>query len=157
MNISSISDIKKELQHATKEELLDYCIRLIKFKKENKELANYFLFEEAHKEQYVKNVKVEVSTLFDDVNTSNVFLAKKTLRKIIRYIQKQIKYTQDHTIETQILLHFCEQFVALNINIRKYPVLVNMYESHVNKIHKAIAHLHEDLQHDYISTIAVLK
>ena len=45
MKASSINEIKKELEQRSNTELLSFCLRLAKFKKENKELLTFLLFE----------------------------------------------------------------------------------------------------------------
>ena len=44
MKAASIADLKKELVRLEHGELLDVCLRLARFKKDNKELLTYFLF-----------------------------------------------------------------------------------------------------------------
>ena len=61
MKAASVNDLKEELKSLPPARLVDVCVRLIKYKKENKELLNYLLFE-AHDEQgYVEQVKKEIS------------------------------------------------------------------------------------------------
>ncbi len=153
MNVSSIHDIKKELQHSNKEELIELCTKLIKYKVENKELAHYLLFEKHNKVQFIQEVKNHVSHLFTEVNTSNIFFAKKTIRKINRYVQKHCKYAADTEVETQLLIHYIQEFKKMTLNISAHKILVNMLKSHTKKLHKAIAMLHEDLQYDYLIQI----
>ena len=50
MKTASIQELKQELQATSQTKLLDLCLRLAKFKKENKELLTYLLFE-AHDEE----------------------------------------------------------------------------------------------------------
>jgi hypothetical protein len=45
MKASSISQIKKELQYVSKEELIEIVLRIGKYKIENKELLSYLLFD----------------------------------------------------------------------------------------------------------------
>ena len=45
MKIESIVTIKKELKHLPKEELIELCLRLGKFRKENKAMLTYLLFQ----------------------------------------------------------------------------------------------------------------
>ena len=40
-----LQDIKKEIQHLRPEQLAELCLRLARYKKENKELLAYILFE----------------------------------------------------------------------------------------------------------------
>ena len=45
MQTTSLSELKKELSIMPKDKLVDVCTKLIRFKKENKELLHYLLFE----------------------------------------------------------------------------------------------------------------
>ena len=45
MKAAKVSEIKKDLKRKTQPELLDLCLHLAKFKKENKELLTYLLYE----------------------------------------------------------------------------------------------------------------
>ena len=65
MKIESIVTIKKELKHLTQEELLELCLRLGKFKKENKALLTYLLFEAHDEDGYIASVKTTLDELFE--------------------------------------------------------------------------------------------
>ena len=45
MKASTVSELKEELKHLPPAQLLELCLRLARFKKENKELLTYLLFE----------------------------------------------------------------------------------------------------------------
>ena len=60
MKAASIQEIKKELNASDLETVQALCLRLAKYKKENKELLTYLLFE-AHDEQtFSENAKEEL-------------------------------------------------------------------------------------------------
>src|SRR3954454_2157987 len=84
MKTASLAEIKQKLQNLTAKEITDICLRLARFKKDNKELLAYLLFEVHNIEAYTVQVKEMMNETFKDVNTSNLYLAKKTLRKILR-------------------------------------------------------------------------
>ena len=44
MKAATVKQLKDELKHSTSEELMNLCLRLSRFKKENKELLTYLLF-----------------------------------------------------------------------------------------------------------------
>ncbi len=44
MKAASVNEIRKELEVRSKADLLTFCMRLIKHKKENKELLTFLLF-----------------------------------------------------------------------------------------------------------------
>jgi hypothetical protein len=148
MKASSLSELKKELEYRSNKELLSFCIRLVKFKKENKELLSFLLFEEGDITTYIENVKAETTAHFSDINNSNVYYVKKSLRKILRYVNKQIKFVASKQAEAELLIHFCNNIINFSIPINKSRQLSNMYETQLGKIDSALCSLHPDLQYD---------
>jgi len=148
MKASSLNDIKKELECRNNKELLSYCLRLAKFKKENKELLTFLLFEEGDIATYVENVKKETTEFFEAINSSNVYYIKKSLRKILRFVNKHIKFAGSKQGEAEILIHFCNDVIGFSIPLHKSRQLLKMYETQVNKIDLALSTLHPDLQYD---------
>jgi len=59
MKAATINEIKQELQSLPPVRLSEICLRLAKFKKDNKELLTYLLFEAQDEEEYKKNIKEE--------------------------------------------------------------------------------------------------
>ncbi len=149
MNPASIKQIKTGLEQLSQKELLEACLRLTKFKKENKELLTYILFEKSDEEGYVENVKASLDELFEDVNKTNLYFAKKTLRKIVRTANRFIRYSDSETTEPEILIYVVQKMLAWELNLKKSVALENIYLSLIKKINKSIATLHEDLQYDY--------
>src|SRR5258708_20215841 len=93
MRSSSIHEIKQELVTLKAGEITALCLRLARFKKENKELLSYLLFEAQYEQNYIKNIKQEIKDLFAEINLSHLYFAKKTLRKILRVINKHSRST----------------------------------------------------------------
>ena len=149
MKIESIVTIKKELQHLPKEDLLALCLRLGKFKKENKALLTYLLFEAHDEDGYVSSVKSTLDELFDGMNTDSYFYMKKTIRKILRQIRIYSRYSSKKSTEVELLLYFCERLNELRPSIHRNRTLSNLYERQIISIKKKITGLHEDLQYDY--------
>ena len=149
MKIESIVTIKKELKHQSQEELLELCLRLGKFKKENKALLTYLLFESHDEDGYIESVKLTLDELFEGINSDSYFYMKKTIRKILRQIRVYSRYSLNKTSEVELLLYFCEQMNDLKPSIHKNITLSNLYERQVLSIKKKVAVLHEDLQYDY--------
>ena len=148
MSTSSISDIKKELSKKNSRDLLDFCIRLAKYKKENKELLAYLLFEVDNIPAYLENVKQETDHLFSDINTSNIYFIKKSVRKILRYINKHIRFALSKQVEAELLIHFCNCIDNYSIPVKKSRQLMNLYEAQLTKIEGALSTLHPDLSYD---------
>ena len=157
MKAASISDIKQELNNIEPAKLLELCLRLAKYKKDNKELLNYLLFEAYDEHGYVQNVKTEISEAFKEINQSNLYFAKKSLRKILRNTAKHIRYTASKQAEVELLLHFCDTLKHSGIPIKNSTALVNLYQFQLKKIAKTIATMHEDLQYDYMKELDKLR
>ena len=157
MKAASISDIKQELSNIEPAKLLELCLRLAKYKKDNKELLNYLLFEAYDEHGYIQNVKTEISEAFMDINQSNLYFSKKSLRKILRNTAKHIRYTASKQAEVELLLHFCDTLRHSGIPIKNSTALVNLYQFQLKKIAKTIATMHEDLQYDYMKELDKLR
>jgi hypothetical protein len=153
MKPSTIHDIKQELIQLPATRLTEICLRLAKFKKENKELLSYLLFESFDGEGYIRSVKQEMDELFTEVHKSNLYLAKKVLRKILRIANKHIRYIGSRQAEVELLLHFCSSLKQSGIAIAKSQVLLNIYNNQIKKIRNTVETLHEDLQYDYLREI----
>lgn len=156
MKAASLKEIKTELESLPQAELLRLALRLTKFKKENKELLTYLLFEASDEQSYVRSVNEMLDELFLEVNTKSIYIAKKNLRKIVRMAARYIKYSDSETTEPDILIHVCQKIKELPIAIKKYTALLNLYQSLVKKIAKAVEGMHEDIQYDYLKIIKEL-
>ena len=149
MTTASIQEIKKELRTLDAEALQELCMRLAKYKKENKELLNYLLFESHNEQAYIENVKEEIRELFKTVPSSNVYFVKKSLRKILRFANRQIKYSGIKQSELEIRIFFCTKMKEAKIPRTPGTVLFNLYQQQLKKIESAFAKLPEDIQGDY--------
>jgi hypothetical protein len=157
MRSSSIHEIKQELVTLKAVEVTALCLRLARFKKENKELLTYLLFEAQDEQNYIKNIKQEIEQLFAGINLSHLYFAKKTLRKILRIINKHSRYSGHKQTDMELRIFFCRQLKASGIPFRQNAVLTNIFDGQLKKIDAALATLHEDLQHDYRKEIAALR
>jgi hypothetical protein len=149
MKASTINELKQELVNTPASTVVELCLRLARFKKENKELLTYLLFEAHDTSAYIKSVKEAMALQFTEINRSNVYYVKKTLRKILRTAKKYIRYSGLAIVEVELLIYFCESMKDLDVAINKSPVLLNMYQNQIKNINKALTGLHEDLQFDY--------
>lgn len=149
MKTATIHELKEELKQIPSTQVVELCVRLAKFKKENKELLTYLLFEANDPEAYIKMIKQQTEDDFADVNTGQLYFAKKSLRKILRAINKHIKYMGSKQAEVELLLHFCTQIKKSGIALHKSTVLNNLYNQQITKVDKALSALHEDVQYDY--------
>jgi hypothetical protein len=149
MKASSVNEIKKELRTLDPEVLQEICLRLAKYKKENKELLTYLLYE-AHDEQaYIESVKEEIDEHFKTLPRGNTYFIKKTLRKILRFANRQIKYSSNKQTELEVRIHFCSNVKAAKVPMPGGTVLYNLYQQQLKKIMGIFEKLPEDLQSDY--------
>lgn len=156
MKTASLNEIQKELITLDPKELTALCIRLTKYKKENKELLSYLIFESHDEKQYIESVKAQADILFEEMNRSNNYLIKKSLRKVLRFINKHIKYSGIKQTELELRLYFCSKIKSERIPITSTTVLSNLFEREIEKIKKTYSQLHEDLQYDYRQEIEEL-
>ena len=149
MRTAALIELQKELSTLPPKRVLEICSRLIKYKKENKELLTYLLFEADDEEAYKKNIKEEVDEQFGNINKSNLYLAKKSLRKILRTINKFIRYSGNKQTEVEMRIYYCGKLKSSGIEIDKSQLLTNLFENQIKKIESALSKFHEDLQFDY--------
>lgn len=156
MKAASVAIIKKDLKHRSQEELVELVLRLSKFKKENKELLTYLLFEADHEEGYIEIIKSEINDQFSAITSKNYYYIKKSIRKILRETKKYIRYSGNKETEVILLLHFCEKLQEFKPSISRNTTLKNLYDRQLDLINRRITALHEDLQYDYLRELEAL-
>lgn len=157
MKAATVKEIKDELLQRPAKELVELCLRLSKFKKENKELLTYQLFESHNESAYIESIKEELHVLFGEVNRKSLYIAKKNLRKIVRTASRFIRYSNEASTEAEVLIYVCEEINNLRIDVSKSTALQNLYDSQIKKIKKAVEAMHADLQYDYRRAIEKLE
>ncbi len=157
MKAVSVTEIKKELKERTHQDVMELCLRLSRFKKENKELLTYLLFESHDEDGYIQTVKQEIDTQFETINRDSFFYIKKSVRKILRLIKKYNRYSLKKETEVELLLYFCEKLNDFSPSIDRNRTLMNLYDRQISFIQKKITSLHEDLQYDYTTQLEGLK
>ncbi|MBT4869785.1 MAG: hypothetical protein HON45_06735 [Polaribacter sp.] len=149
MKAVTIKQLKDELSHASANDIKQLCLHLARFKKENKELLTYLLFESHDEESFIQNLKEEVDLQFDEINTNSFFYIRKSTRKILSSIKKHIRYSKKKETEAELLLYFCKKLKTFKPSISRSTRLQNIFDTQVRMIKKAIEKLHEDLQYDF--------
>lgn len=149
MKAATVKELKTELSNYSQEDLMNICLRLAKFKKENKELLTYLLYEAENENDYIESVKREIDTQFSQVNNKNYYIIKRSVGKILRMAKKYIRYSQNKESEVEILLHFCQKLKDVKPSINRNKVLKNMFSKQMERIQMLVKKLHEDLQYDY--------
>ncbi|WP_336518304.1 hypothetical protein [Pollutibacter soli] len=157
VRIATVHEIKEELQTIPAPKLIELCLRLSRFKKENKELLTFLLFEAHDLEGYTKAVQKSMADGFDDMNSSNLYFAKKTIRKVLRIANRHIRFTGSKQVEVELLLYFCELLFDSGLPLKKNNALFNLYSNQLKKAEKTSKALHEDLQYEYARQIEKLK
>ncbi len=156
MKAATIHEIKKELEQLEPGQLETLCLRLAKFKQENKELLTYLLFEAHNEQDYVEQVRRETTEEFQAIPNLNLYYAKKSLRRILRMVNKQIRYSGLPDTEVALRIHFCHELKKSEIRMDKSPVLMNLYQQQLKKIQQTLMKLDEDIQYDYQAEIKSL-
>ncbi|MEO8108653.1 MAG: hypothetical protein ABI594_01405 [Ginsengibacter sp.] len=148
MKAASINELKKELERKNNADLITYCLRLSKFKKENKELLTFLLFDADDISKYTEDVKLHLVDLFKDINLKHIYFAKKGIRKILRLTNKFIRMAASKQVEAEILIQFCNSFKSMPSSLFNNKQLTKLYNTQSDKIEKALSALHPDLQYD---------
>ena len=149
MRAASSKEIKDELGRRSPKELLDLVLRLARFKKENKELLTYLLFEIEDEWAYVQSIKALMDVQFEEINRKNYYFIKKGMRKTLREIKKYIRYSNAKETEVEILIYFCQKVQQFSPTYKRSRVITNMYDRQLKLIESRLGKLHEDLQFDY--------
>ncbi|MCP4882704.1 MAG: hypothetical protein GY908_02845 [Flavobacteriales bacterium] len=149
MKSATVRELKAELQERSPKEILDLCLRLSRFKKENKELLTYLLFESGDEQGYIESVKQEIDAKFELVNLKSPYFIKKSIRAILNYTKKYIRYSQSKETELELLIYFCQKLNTFKPSIHRNRKVETLYYRLVEECKKKTRLLHEDLQYDY--------
>ncbi len=157
MKTVTLKAVKDELKHLSQSEILELCNRLAKFKKENKEFLGYLLFNAHNEDEYVAEIKNNITEQFTQINNKTNYLIKKGVRKILTTVKKHIKYSNYKETEVTLLIHFCTELKNFKPTIKYNKRVQNMYNTQIGLVKKRITLLHEDLQFDYQETMTELE
>ena len=106
MKAVTVPKLRKTLKEHSRDDLMEMCLQLAKFKKENKELLTYIMFESSYEAGYIESVKEEVDTAFAAINSHTFYYIKKSVRKILRMVKKYIRYSKNKETEITLLVYF---------------------------------------------------
>jgi len=143
-----LAHIKKELQHLPAGELAELLLRLARYKKENKELLAYLLFEAHDEPAFIEKVKAEAGFMFSQLSSLS-YNAAKGMRKILRLLSKYTKFSGSKQVEIELLINFCNNYLEYADRRTSYKPLRLILFRQVEKVKTLIGKLHEDLQFDY--------
>jgi hypothetical protein len=156
MKAVTIKELSQELNICTPKELRDLCLYLSRFKKENKELLTYLLFEASDEASYIESVKKEIDRQFEQVNRKSYYFLKKGVRKILLNTKKFIRYSRKKKTEMDLLIYYCTKLKNLLPSVFKNTGLRNFYLRQIEAIRVKSFSLHEDLQYDYAIELEAL-
>ena len=153
MKAAGVKAIKEELNSRSREELSDLCLKLSKFKKENKELLTYLLFEADNENLFIISIEEEIDLEFENINRKSYYFIKKSIRKILRNTKKNIRYSKKKQTEVELLLHFCKKLKKFDPSISNSIPLTRIFAREILKVEKILNTLHPDLKYDYETEI----
>ena len=149
MKTATAKELRDELKDKNEQELRDIVLRLSRFKKENKELLSYLLFEAHHEDDYIQNIKDLIDSRMLEINTSNGYYAKKAVRRILKETKKYIRYSGHKETEVALLLYFIRSLQETHPKLRSNKVVSDIVKRQIILIKVRISTFHEDLQYDY--------
>ena len=156
MTTASLPELRRAINNIPSGELPELCIRLARFKKENKELLSYLLFESDDEPEYIRKVKTEMDGFFNEISRSTPYLTKKGIRKTLAFANQRIRYSGQKRTEVELLIYFCKKF-RKEVPFRGNITIKNIYQRQLQRIKKTVSMLHEDLQFDFGEEIKLLE
>ena len=149
MKSASLNEIRKQLATLDSSDLVQVCAELARYKKENKELLTYLLFEAQDEQAYLSGIREELDELFSNVPKSNVYFVKKNIRRILRILNKRVRYSAVVATELEARIYFCIKMKESGAPLHHGTVLFNLYQQQLKKIRGLLSKLPDDLQFDY--------
>lgn len=146
---ASIPEIRKELEYLEAPELRQLCLKLARYKVQNKELLSYLLFDASDEHGFIESVKEAIDQQFTEINRNHYYYVKKSVRKILRFTKKYIKFSKQKETEIALLTHFLYKLSKMSPDYERNSVLRGIYQRERLNVKKCISSLHEDLQLDY--------
>lgn len=148
MHSATIETIKTELKQLPPKEVLDLLLRLARFKKENKELLTYILFESANESEYVEQVKREITGEMEEIDGLPGYQYKKHFRKIQRKLNKPIKYIGNKSATAELYLHMARMISEKKRTNYLATFLDKTEQQYISKIEKLLPGIEDDLAAD---------
>ncbi len=149
MKTLTVKEIRQELGYLSQKEMIEICLRLSRFKKENKELLTYLLVEKQDEETFIEGVKKQMDEQFENINTKTFYFIKKSVRKILASTKKYNRYSQNKETEAELLLYFCHKLKKFRPSVLRSSPMKSLYLRQMDAIKKLVSNLHEDLQYDF--------
>ncbi len=149
MKAATAKELRDELKDKTAVELREIVLRLSRFKKENKELLSYLLFEAHHEDDYIATIKSHIDRQMLEINTANGYYAKKGIRRLLKETKKFIRYSGNKETEVALLIHYCRSLQETHPSLMSNRIIKDIVKRQIVLIKVRISTLHADLQYDY--------
>lgn len=149
MHAATIDTIKTELKQLPPKQVLELLLRLARFKKENKELLTYILFESANESDYVEQIKVEITEEMEEIDKLPAYQYKKQFRKIQRKINKPIKYIGNKSATAELYMHMVRLISKKKKTVSVTSFLDKSLQQYIGKIEKLLPGIEDDLVADF--------
>lgn len=153
MKSATLKELKEELSSKTPKELAELILTLAKFKKENKELLTYLLYESVDEDVFISGVKTEIDEMFAEIKNTNIYFRKKSIRKILRITKKYIRYSKKKETEVALRIYFCRCLKKMTPAVISNASIGKLFDREIASINATINSMHEDLQFDYKNEI----
>ena len=157
MQAASINTIKNELKQLPPKQVLDLLLRLARFKKENKELLTWLLFESHDEVGYIEDIKSGITDELGQIDGLPAYQYKKQFRKIQRKINKPIKYTGSKTAAVELYMHMINMIVAKKKTIFIRAFLDKALQQYISKVEKILPGMVSDIASDVSRRLQLLK
>lgn len=153
---ASLKTIKQELSLLPNQEVIQILLKLVRHRKENKELVSFILFDSKDEASYIRQMKLDMDESMKPVTLSNYATSLKYIRRVLRNTKKIARYSTHNEMEVELLMHFCSILKSKNLPVKEVKGLSKMWDRCIQCILKAISTLHEDLKYDYQTELDTL-
>ena len=96
MKSATINEIKKELKTRDPGEVMELCARLMRYKKENKELLTYILFESNDESAFIDGIKEEIDDLYRNFQNEQYLLTEEQKKTKVAEIEGREKAIKEY-------------------------------------------------------------
>jgi hypothetical protein len=104
----------------------------------------------------VSSLKLEIDELLSSIEKGPISPIKKQIRRVIRLINRHVKYIGTKVSHVELLLHLCEQLKEHEQDLLSSSKIYSLYELQLNKVRKLLPAVDDDLQYDYEQKINAL-
>lgn len=157
MKVASAQEIRKTLLNMEPREITDVVMRMLRYKKDNKELASYLLYNSSDEQAFVDEITEEINASFAELKYEGAYKYTKQIRKIIRLANKPIRYSGLPSTQVEVLLCILENLKPILSGKHGSNVLSGIYMRQVDIVAKAMDKLHEDIRYDYVKQFERLR